>query len=50
MEFIKRVLGYHKTPPVLVESCLFELDCIIKQVVPKYGRRVGLHLLQITDS
>ena len=41
MEFIKRLLGYHKTPPVLVDACLFELNCVIMQVVPKHGRRVG---------
>jgi hypothetical protein len=41
MEFLKRVLGFHKTPPVLVDAALFELNCIICQVVPKYGRRVG---------
>ena len=40
MEFIKRLLGFHKTPPVLVDACLFELNCIITHITPKYGRRV----------
>ena len=46
MEFIKRLLGYHKTPPVLVDACLFELNCIIMQVTPKHGRRV-IHFLYV---
>ena len=40
MEFVKRVLGFHKTPPVLVESCLYELNCIENEVIPPKGRRV----------
>lgn len=40
MEFLKRLLGFHKTPPVLVDACLYELDCVLVQVVPERGRRV----------
>lgn len=40
MDYLKRVLGFHKTPPVLVEACLYELDCIIDDVIPPKGRRV----------
>ena len=39
MEFVKRVFGFHKTPPVLVECCLFELNCIMNNVIPPKGRR-----------
>ncbi|KNB45626.1 calcium-binding protein 39 [Blastocystis sp. subtype 4] len=49
MEFIKRVLGYHKTPPVLVDACLFELNCIIHQIVPKYGRRLNKRFWQMKN-
>lgn len=41
MELIKRVLGFHKTPPVLVDAFLYELECIIHEIVPPKGRRVG---------
>ncbi|KAK8806611.1 hypothetical protein WA588_003175 [Blastocystis sp. NMH] len=49
MEFLKRVLGFHKTPPVLVDAALFELNCIICQVVPKYGRRLNKRLWQMKN-
>ena len=47
MEFIKRLLGYHKTPPVLVQACLFELNCVIRQIVPKHGRRVVQYIVDL---
>ena len=42
MEIIKRVLGFHKTPPVLVEACLYELECVVHDVSPPKGRRVSI--------
>lgn len=40
MDLIKRVLGFHKTPPVLVAACAYELECISSNIVPSKGRRV----------
>ena len=42
MEIIKRVLGFHKTPPVLVEACLYELECVVHDVSPPKGMRVSI--------
>lgn len=50
MDLIKRVLGFHKTPPVLVAACLYELECISSGIVLSKGRLVPSYFVGVMCS
>lgn len=50
MDLLKRMLGFHKTPPALVAACLYELECISNDIIPSQGRRVPSSIVDLIYS